>query len=302
MRRFISLWIFDWSTGELADTLRRIGITNPNPNGSRRRVLHALTNKFNAEVSAANQMVAAFHKAVIQQSSGERPYRTIYDNYYGDVTQQGIILDKLFAMQGWVGSLADRQLRPEPGGLVHRLVLRRSATRPTTYVAEDAVDSMIGGQYDVYPYFVPLAVAQFAQDTHSPSFCGDASTSVTGSAGTSFYRLEDFLDSSATSRCRTTYAGCTRHRRPAPTIPRPALGHAQRVLRAGSTRSGSGPTSPTATSGSPFRRSVNTASYVIVRNYTDDVVFQLDDGAFPGGAYGAELPMKYFLDSFNTYN
>jgi hypothetical protein len=47
---------------------------------------------------------------------------------------------------------------------------------------------------------------------------------------------------------------------------------------------------------------VNTASYIIVRAYNDDVVYNLDDGAFPGGAYGAELPMKYYLDSFNTYN
>ena len=45
----------------------------------------------------------------------------------------------------------------------------------------------------------------------------------------------------------------------------------------------------------------NTASYVIVRNYTDDIVFAQDDGAFPGSAYGLELPMKYFLDSFNAY-
>ena len=57
----------------------------------------------NAELSQANQLVAAFHKAVIQQGSGERPYATVYDKFYGDVTQEGIILDKLFAMQGWVG-------------------------------------------------------------------------------------------------------------------------------------------------------------------------------------------------------
>jgi hypothetical protein len=41
---------------------------------------------------------------------------------------------------------------------------------------------------------------------------------------------------------------------------------------------------------------------VIVRNYTDDVIAQLDDGAHPGGAYGALLPMKYFLDSFTNFN
>ncbi len=125
MRRFLSLWAFDWSTCELADSLRRIGIKNPNPNSSDLQYYTSLTNKFNADISAANQLVAAFHESIIQQSSGERPYRTVYDQYYGDVTQQGIILDKLFAMQGWIGALADRQLRPEPGRLVHLVVVHR---------------------------------------------------------------------------------------------------------------------------------------------------------------------------------
>jgi hypothetical protein len=46
----------------------------------------------------------------------------------------------------------------------------------------------------------------------------------------------------------------------------------------------------------------NTASYIILRAYNDDVVFQLDDGNFPGGAYGRLLPVKYFLDAFNYFN
>ena len=29
---------------------------------------------------------------------------------------------------------------------------------------------------------------------------------------------------------------------------------------------------------------------------------QLDDGSFPGAAYGDELQMKYYLDSFTLYN
>ena len=52
---------------------------------------------------------------------------------------------------------------------------------------------MIGGEYDVYPYFVPLAVALFAQDSHSPAFFGrrDARDWIGGHV---FYRLQDFLD------------------------------------------------------------------------------------------------------------
>src|SRR5262249_49697519 len=102
LRKFMSLWAFDWGSAEITDTLRRIGITNPDPQGSNQSYFNQLTNKFNKEASMANQISGAFHKALIQQATGERPYRTIYDKFYGDVTQQGIILDKLLAMQGWV--------------------------------------------------------------------------------------------------------------------------------------------------------------------------------------------------------
>ena len=51
-----------------------------------------------------------------------------------------------------------------------------------------------------------------------------------------------------------------------------------------------------------MQKEYNTASYVIVYNYNDDVVYQLDDGNLPGGAFGDELPMKYFLDSFTQAN
>ena len=41
--------------------------------------------------------MATYHRAIIEQSSGERPYVTAFDPYYGDVTQQGIQIDKLTA-------------------------------------------------------------------------------------------------------------------------------------------------------------------------------------------------------------
>ena len=39
---------------------------------------------------------------------------------------------------------------------------------------QDVTDSMLGGQYDVYPWFKPTAVLLFAQDTHDVMF-GDPS-------------------------------------------------------------------------------------------------------------------------------
>ncbi len=297
MRRFISVWIYDWASGELADTLRRIGI-NPPSNIPALQYYSQLTNKFNAEASAANQMVAAFHKAVIQQASGERPYRTEYDKYYGDVTQQGIILDKLFAMQGWVGLWPSDNYDPNQAG---SYFASYSGIGDASYatVAEDAIDSMIGGQYDVYPYFVPLAVAQFAQDTHSPSFFGrrDVRDWI---GGHTFSRLQDFLDYFRDLAAQNNYEGC-KDVATCTYDPRYRSDNHNEFL---------GPDDRLwiwayildRNQWVAVQKERNTASYVIVRNYTDDVIAQLDDGAHPGGAYSALLPMKFFLDAFTYYN
>src|SRR5205085_9520448 len=94
--------------------------------------------------------------------------------------------------QGWVGLWPTDNYDPNQAGyyISSYAELGDSSYR---YVAEDAVTSMIGGQYDVYPYFVPLAVAQFAQDTHAPEFAGrvEARDWIGGHV---FYRLQDFLD------------------------------------------------------------------------------------------------------------
>ncbi|MFO0661987.1 MAG: hypothetical protein U0165_19470 [Polyangiaceae bacterium] len=303
MRRFLSLWEYDWSSGELADSLRRIGIKNPDPNSSDLEYFGQLTNKFNAEASAANQMVAAFHKAVIQQSAGERPYKTVYDKYYGDVTQQGIILDKLFAMQGWTALWPTDNYDPNQAG-AYFASYSGLGDASYKYVAEDAINSMIGGQYDVYPYFVPLAVVQFAQDTHDPAFSGRLEVRD-WIGGHTFTRLEDFLSffrdvavqnnyvDPLGSDC-STFETCKYDPRPLSDTHNEFLGPDDRrwiwaYIADRNTYVAA-------------QKERHTASYVIIRNYTDYVIYQLDDGAFPGGAYPAQLPMKYFLDSFNAFN
>ncbi len=304
MRRFLSLWAFDWSSGELADSLRRIGITNPDPNSSNLEYYTSLTNKFNADISAANQMIAAFHESVIQQSAGERPYKTIYDTYYGDVTQQGIILDKLFAMQGWVALWPTTNYDQNQAG---SYISSWSTVGDDSYayVAQNAVVSMIGGQYDTYPYFVPLAVSQFAQDTHSPAFSGnDAVRNWIG--GQTFSELEFFLQYFRNLAVQNNYQD-----------PTPGSDCSKLETCLYDPRNGSdthneffGPDKkqwiwayiPDRNEYLAVLKEFNTASYVIVRNYNDYYVYQLDDGSFPGGVFGAELPMKYFLDSFNTFN
>ena len=305
MRKFMSLWVFDWSSGEIVDTLHRIGIVNPDPNGSDVAYFQQLTNKFNAELSAANGMVAAYHKAVIQQGSGERPFGTVYDKFYGDVTQQGIILDKFFAMQSWVGLWQTDNYDQNQAG---SYIASYAGIGDSTFnaIAEDTVDSMVGGQYNVYPYFRPLAVVQFAQDTHSPSFSGRREIRD-WVGGQTFYRLKDFLDYFRNIAVTNNYkdakngVDCTSQSFDKCTFdPRPQSDNHNEFV---------GPDKrvwiwafiPDRNEYVAVLKDRNTASYLIVRAYNDDVVAQLDDGAFPGGAYGLELPVKYMLDSFNQY-
>jgi hypothetical protein len=307
MRRFLSMWAFDWSSAELADSLRRIGIKNPNANSSDLQYYASLTNKFNADVSAAGQMIGAFHESVIQQSSGERPYKTVYDLYYGDVTQQGIILDKLFAMQGWVALWpTDNYDQNQAGSYISSWATVGDSSY--TYVAENAVVSMIGGQYDVYPYFVPLAVAQFAQDTHDVAFSGNDAvrnwiggwTWETGDplqGFLSFFRnlavQNAFVDTTPGSDC-SKLETCLYDPRSKSDQHNEFLGPDLKLWIWAYI--------PDRNQYIAVQKENNTASYVIVRNYNDYYVYQLDDGSFPGGVFGAELPMKYFLDSFKQFN
>jgi hypothetical protein len=304
MRRFLMLWIYDWNSGEITDTLRRIGYQPP-AGVPAVTYYTQLENKINNELSTANQLVAAFHKAVIQQSAGERPVATIYDQFYGDVTQQGIILDKLNAMQFWVGLWPGTNYDPNQAGAYFASYSDAPDASYRT-VAEDAVDSMIGGQYDAFPYFAPLAVSLFAQDTHSPSFNGriDVRNWIGGHV---FSRVEDFLayfrdiatqnnyvSPDGTIDCSASFDAC--HYDPRP------LSDQHNELIGPDKRKWIWAYIPDRNEYIALQKEVNTASYIIVRKYNDDVVYNLDDGAFPGGAFGAELPMKYYLDSFSQYN
>jgi hypothetical protein len=326
MRKFMSLWAFDWGSTEITDTLRRIGVKNPDSHGSDQDYYNQLTNKFNKEASMANQIAGAFHKAIIQQATGERPYRTIYDKYYGDVTQQGIILDKLLAMQGWVGLWnTDNYDQNQAGFYIASYTGFGDSAYQT--VAEDAVESMVGGQYDVYPYFKPLAVAQFAQDTHNPNFISDFSNRkevLDWIGGWVFYREVDFLNyfrrmavqfNTQDAAYPATFAGCTKLE----TCTYDPQPHRQGdALSSGSSdvhhsdlfnefigpdgRRYSWAFVPDRNTWVVVDRDRHTATYQIIRTYNQDIVNQQDDGAFPGGAYSFELQLKYFLDYYKQYN
>ncbi|HVJ89806.1 MAG TPA: zinc-dependent metalloprotease [Labilithrix sp.] len=312
MRRFLSQWGFDWSGAVLIDDFRRIGIEPPPGAPAIAKYYAQLAQKFDREMSSANQMVAAFHKAVIQQASGERPYRTIYDKYFGDVTQQGIILDKLFAMQGWVGMWPADNYDPNKAG---SYIASFTTIGDEEYraVAEDSVASMIGEQlYDAYPYFKPLAVVQFAKDTHSPSFSGRVEIRD-WVGGRVFTRERDMLDYfrslavkhghiPAEYNC-TSLETCTYD----PTVRRVVPGDTH---LSDDYHEFLGPDSRRYAWVYVADRHTwvfadkdrNTATYKILNDFNIQVIKGEDDGASPGYAYWVQLPVKYFLDAYNAYN
>jgi hypothetical protein len=312
LRRFLSQWGFDWSGAVLIDDFRRLGIEPPPGAPAIAKYYAQLAQKFDREMSSANQMVAAFHKAVIQQASGERPYRTIYDKYFGDVTQQGIILDKLFAMQGWVGMWPADNYDPNKAG-AYVASFTTIGDEEYRSVAEDGVTSMIGEQlYDAYPYFKPLAVVQFAKDTHSPSFSGRVEIRD-WVGGRVFFRERDMLDYFRGLAVRHGHVpeelGCTKLETCTydPTI--------KRVLPGDTHLSDDyheflGPDSRRYAWVYVADRHTwvvadkdrNTATYKILNDFNINVIKGEDDGASPGQAYMRQLPVKYFLDAYNAFN
>jgi hypothetical protein len=172
LRRFLPMWRSDWQAESLRDDFGRFNIKLPKGANSKQAYYDQLATKFDDELSQTNQMVAAFHLALIQQSSGERPYVTIIDKFNGDVTQQGITLDKNFAMSGWVGLWPSDNYDPNQRG---NYISSFGSQDDPEYgaIAQKAVASMAGEErFDSFPYLAVSAVVLFARDTHNPNFNG----------------------------------------------------------------------------------------------------------------------------------
>ena len=209
-RRFLSLWAYDMSDSELTSVFERIGVFPPPDAPSAQLYYTALTNKFSAEMSGSATLSAAFHEAIIQQSSGQRPFVTVFDNYFGDVTQQGIILDKVDALQSFltlwpVDNYDQNQASGAYIASYSAFGINNQGASDTgggalyETVAETAADSMLGGAYAAFAYSKPLGVAQFSQDTHSVNYVNAIASPARAeikdwTGGWSFNRLQDFLE------------------------------------------------------------------------------------------------------------
>ena len=254
-------------------------------------------------MSTANQMVAAFNEAIIQQAAGERPYATVYDKFYGDVTQQGIILDKFFAMQGFVGLWPSDNYDQNQAGAYISSWGDFDFDDSYQSVAETAVTSMIGSQYAVYPYFIPTAVALFAQDTHNPAVLSSGIARVEAKdwiGGWTFTREQDLIDFFRT--IATTSGVCSTFESCAYDVTDPS-----QVTQDPVTAAFVGPDGlnyiyayiPSRNNWVVARQDRNIATYKVISNYNTDIIGNKDDGT--DGAYGYEYQIKYTIDAYNYY-
>jgi hypothetical protein len=334
--RFLSTWSYDWSQGELPGIFVKLGIKPPNKSVPEASYYANLVNSFENDISVANQLSAAFHLAMVEQASGERPFITTFDPYYGDVTQQGIIIDKNYALQNFTTLYPVDNYDPTQAAGAY---LFAAGNFDSNYqsVAQNAVNQFVGGQYDVFLYDVPLAVQNFAMTTQNPYFGGSGGqTSIRDWIGAKVFGggildpNEGYLDWAANLAAQEGF-GCDATGYNCGNLGTPG------IIPCTSTLSGLAgctwdPRMPQLTPddiyhSDPFNefrgpdnrryawcpisdrnqlmlvdRDWNTATYVIVRNWNSDVTYNLDDGSGGNFAYQLELPLKYFLNAYQAYN
>ena len=186
------------STGRRASSATTCASSASRRRPATRRVTTStqLTDKFNTDISVANQLMATYHRAIIEQSSGERPYVTTFDPYYGDVTQQGIQIDKVTATNSFSSALSERFANYDPSqsaGIYLTAFGGQEGDAAYFNVSQDVLSDYLGASYATYQYSQVGPLAAFANATHSPAYSGDLQLQ-TWVGGYAFNRERDFLD------------------------------------------------------------------------------------------------------------
>ena len=164
-RRFIP---FAADVQGIGDIIRKLKI--PAPQGiPQATFIDSVGTQLIDSVTAGSTQAAALHKAIIEQASAERPFSTSVDQRYGDVNVQGIIIDKVFAAQGWLGLAPVLNQDPNVTGRYSAPYTEFVSPFYIT-VAADTLDTVLGGGYDTYPWLIQSNIALFAEDSHSQNF------------------------------------------------------------------------------------------------------------------------------------
>jgi hypothetical protein len=317
MRRFSSLWAFDWSAGEITNTLRLIGTPYP-ANSTAADYYSQLTNKFNTDVSIANQLTATYHRAIIEQASGERPFITVYDPYFGDLTQQGIQLDKVTATssfsQLWP---AISNFDPSQAGGFYLTSFGSQFGDPSyNTVSESVLADYLGAAYATYTYSQVGPIANFAATTHSPAYNGDLKLR-TWVGGWAFDRERDFLDFLHAIAAKYNFPNCDENGlncHACTTIddctwdPRLLTAKASYVTQSDRYNRFQAPDGRTYIWGYIKSRNQwvladkdrNNATYTLMLSWTTDLVNGEDSGY--NGSEGLEYKVRYVVDAFTYYD
>jgi hypothetical protein len=317
MRRFASLWNFDWSDGELINTLRLIG--TPVPAGATvNEYYDELTNKFEQDISVSNQLSLSYQRAVLDQSSGERPYVTQFDAFYGDVTQQGIQLDKLqvtaSAMENWA---AISNYDPTQANGQYLTSIAGGIGDPAySDVATAALADYLGAAFATFSYAQVGPIAAFAANSHSQKFSGNL-TYRDWVGGQAFGRERDFLDYVHAIAVAYHFQNCDQNGTscaPCTSLdvctwdPRTLAGNPIDITQSDTYNRFQGPDGRTYIWGYISSRNEwvlvdrdrNVAAYTQMLNWTADVVNGQDDGY--NGASPLEKNVRFVIDAFTYYN
>jgi hypothetical protein len=317
MRRFASQWLFDWSGGELTNTLLHVGTQVPTGNTAADYYAQ-LTAKFNTDISVANQLVAAYHRAIIEQSSGERPYATVFDPLYGDVTQQGIQLDKVEATTSF-SSLWPAITNYDPSqsaGIFVTSVGGQLGDPAYNAVSQSTLADFLGASFATYTYAQLGPLANFAASTHSATWNGSPQLQ-TWVGGWVFDRERDFLDFVRKVAVDKNFQNCDENGQncnPCTSLdqctwdPRTLSPKTSYLTQSDRYNRFQAPDGRTYIWG--FIRSRNqwvladkdrnNASYTLMLNWTTDIVNGEDDGF--NGASPLEYKVRYLIDAFTYYD
>ena len=90
MKEVLPMWRTAFAEDLMFEKMEELGITNT-------KIQESYLEEMNREMREVMKLTMAFYQAVIQQSNGDRSYRSVYDETTGALQQVGIVSDKIFA-------------------------------------------------------------------------------------------------------------------------------------------------------------------------------------------------------------
>jgi hypothetical protein len=277
-----------------------------------------LYNQFGTDISIANQLSLSYQRAIVDQSSGERPYVTVFDPFFGDTTQQGIQIDKVHLTTSlttlWP-TVSDFD-PSQSNGIYGCSACGQFGDPAYQSVADSVLNDFLGAAFATFSYTQLGPLATFSQATHDPAY-GGAIQYQTWIGAWSFSRNADFLafvDQIAVNydfnNCDENGQNCVECTSLAVCNwdPRNRQLTTSDLTQSDYTNRFIGPDGRTYIWGYLQSRNEwiladkdrNTAMYALMYAWTTDLVYGQDTGY--NGVSRLEYPVRFALDSFQTFD